>query len=298
MRKLRHRGFRNLPQCPSTEGTEAGPETRRVLALELTLCPPQEVVTRWQAHVTSGSHPQGWGRLAVTAFFLFLYVLCMDICFLFPRTLSWIRQGQHGCRICCARWASFNGNSASLGLQSQGCFSVTPLFSGAAALPLLWPASPGQSQRDRPEQERQLGAGRRVNPQVERRVGDRVCRSPSIVFGQEESGESVSLERLSGPSWAGPSSYAPAFQRLCLPDPFFLCHLLSGLVQRCVIIQKDQHGFGFTVSGDRIVLVQSVRPGECCLPVRTRQPCVRTRVCESRVCAAKCARGACVQLSV
>lgn len=35
-----------------------------------------------------------------------------------------------------------------------------------------------------------------------------------------------------------------------------------GLVQRCVIIQKDQHGFGFTVSGDRIVLVQSVRPGE------------------------------------
>lgn len=35
-----------------------------------------------------------------------------------------------------------------------------------------------------------------------------------------------------------------------------------GLVQRCVIIQRDQHGFGFTVSGDRIVLVQSVRPGE------------------------------------
>uniref|UniRef100_A0A7M4ENL1 Rho guanine nucleotide exchange factor 11 n=1 Tax=Crocodylus porosus TaxID=8502 RepID=A0A7M4ENL1_CROPO len=35
----------------------------------------------------------------------------------------------------------------------------------------------------------------------------------------------------------------------------------TGLVQRCVIIQKDEHGFGFTVSGDRIVLVQSVRPG-------------------------------------
>nr|XP_037853649.1 rho guanine nucleotide exchange factor 11 isoform X7 [Chlorocebus sabaeus] len=35
----------------------------------------------------------------------------------------------------------------------------------------------------------------------------------------------------------------------------------TGLVQRCVIIQKDQHGFGFTVSGDRIVLVQSVQPG-------------------------------------
>lgn len=38
---------------------------------------------------------------------------------------------------------------------------------------------------------------------------------------------------------------------------------LPGLVQRCVIIQKDQHGFGFTVSGDRVVLVQSVRPGKC-----------------------------------
>uniref|UniRef100_A0A670YLZ9 Rho guanine nucleotide exchange factor 11 n=1 Tax=Pseudonaja textilis TaxID=8673 RepID=A0A670YLZ9_PSETE len=35
----------------------------------------------------------------------------------------------------------------------------------------------------------------------------------------------------------------------------------TGLVQRCVIIQKDEHGFGFTVSGDRVVLVQSVRPG-------------------------------------
>ncbi|XP_068030845.1 rho guanine nucleotide exchange factor 11 [Anomalospiza imberbis] len=35
----------------------------------------------------------------------------------------------------------------------------------------------------------------------------------------------------------------------------------TGLVQRCVIVQRDQHGFGFTVSGDRVVLVQSVRPG-------------------------------------
>nr|DBA14062.1 TPA: hypothetical protein GDO54_005079 [Pyxicephalus adspersus] len=35
----------------------------------------------------------------------------------------------------------------------------------------------------------------------------------------------------------------------------------TGLVQRCVVVQRDQNGFGFTVSGDRIVLVQSVRPG-------------------------------------
>lgn len=46
------------------------------------------------------------------------------------------------------------------------------------------------------------------------------------------------------------------------PHFLFLSRPSPGLVQRCVIIQKDQHGFGFTVSGDRIVLVQSVRPGE------------------------------------
>uniref|UniRef100_A0A6I8N6N9 Rho guanine nucleotide exchange factor 11 n=1 Tax=Ornithorhynchus anatinus TaxID=9258 RepID=A0A6I8N6N9_ORNAN len=34
----------------------------------------------------------------------------------------------------------------------------------------------------------------------------------------------------------------------------------------------DQHGFGFTVSGDRVVLVQSVRPGEC--PPGTRGPTI------------------------
>ncbi|KAF4805609.1 hypothetical protein TURU_000395 [Turdus rufiventris] len=42
----------------------------------------------------------------------------------------------------------------------------------------------------------------------------------------------------------------------------FMDLVAKGLVQRCVIIQRDQHGFGFTVSGDRVVLVQSVRPGE------------------------------------
>uniref|UniRef100_A0A803TJ19 Rho guanine nucleotide exchange factor 11 n=1 Tax=Anolis carolinensis TaxID=28377 RepID=A0A803TJ19_ANOCA len=47
----------------------------------------------------------------------------------------------------------------------------------------------------------------------------------------------------------------------------------TGLVQRCVIIQKDQHGFGFTVSGDRIVLVQSVRAGEQKLLGITGSPC-------------------------
>ncbi|XP_058250138.1 rho guanine nucleotide exchange factor 11 isoform X1 [Hemibagrus wyckioides] len=35
----------------------------------------------------------------------------------------------------------------------------------------------------------------------------------------------------------------------------------AGLVQRCVIVQKDSLGFGFTVCGERIKLVQNVRPG-------------------------------------
>nr|XP_046236179.1 rho guanine nucleotide exchange factor 11 isoform X1 [Scatophagus argus] len=34
-----------------------------------------------------------------------------------------------------------------------------------------------------------------------------------------------------------------------------------GLVQRCVVVQKDQLGFGFTVCGERVKLVQNVRPG-------------------------------------
>ncbi|XP_060767840.1 rho guanine nucleotide exchange factor 11 isoform X2 [Neoarius graeffei] len=35
----------------------------------------------------------------------------------------------------------------------------------------------------------------------------------------------------------------------------------AGLVQRCVVVQKDSLGFGFTVCGERIKLVQNVRPG-------------------------------------
>lgn len=36
---------------------------------------------------------------------------------------------------------------------------------------------------------------------------------------------------------------------------------LPGLVQRCVVVQKDQLGFGFTVCGERVKLVQNVRAG-------------------------------------
>lgn len=37
---------------------------------------------------------------------------------------------------------------------------------------------------------------------------------------------------------------------------------LTGLVPRCVIIQKDENGFGLTVSGDNPVFVQLVKKGE------------------------------------
>ncbi|MBZ3877049.1 POU domain, class 2, transcription factor 3 [Sciurus carolinensis] len=37
---------------------------------------------------------------------------------------------------------------------------------------------------------------------------------------------------------------------------------IYGLVQRCVIIQKDDNGFGLTVSGDNPVFVQSVKEGK------------------------------------
>ncbi|XP_043857119.1 rho guanine nucleotide exchange factor 11 isoform X7 [Dromiciops gliroides] len=64
------------------------------------------------------------------------------------------------------------------------------------------------------------------------------------------------LSNLSSLSDSAPEQKTPDHHR----QPSDSCET-TGLVQRCVIIQKDQHGFGFTVSGDRIVLVQSVRPG-------------------------------------
>uniref|UniRef100_A0A8C9WQ38 Rho guanine nucleotide exchange factor 12 n=1 Tax=Scleropages formosus TaxID=113540 RepID=A0A8C9WQ38_SCLFO len=48
-------------------------------------------------------------------------------------------------------------------------------------------------------------------------------------------------------------------------DPLILIPLLflsAGLVQRCVIIQKDDNGFGLTVSGDNPVFVQLVKEGK------------------------------------
>lgn len=43
------------------------------------------------------------------------------------------------------------------------------------------------------------------------------------------------------------------------------CGSCAGLVQRCVIIQKDDNGFGLTVSGDNPVFVQSVKEGKAFL---------------------------------
>uniref|UniRef100_A0A671QAP0 Rho guanine nucleotide exchange factor 12-like n=1 Tax=Sinocyclocheilus anshuiensis TaxID=1608454 RepID=A0A671QAP0_9TELE len=44
-----------------------------------------------------------------------------------------------------------------------------------------------------------------------------------------------------------------------LYPPLSLSLCLTGLVQRCVIIQKDENGFGLTVSGDNPVFVQLVK---------------------------------------
>lgn len=64
---------------------------------------------------------------------------------------------------------------------------------------------------------------------------------------------------------------------------------LTGLVQRCVIIQKDENGFGLTVSGDNPVFVQLVKEGEA-NKVRRRHSgtdCRLLSICRLYSCAAK-----------
>lgn len=59
--------------------------------------------------------------------------------------------------------------------------------------------------------------------------------------------------------------YSPLLIRnsfLCSLPSLFTCGSRAGLVQRCVIIQKDDNGFGLTVSGDNPVFVQSVKEGK------------------------------------
>ncbi|XP_075580741.1 rho guanine nucleotide exchange factor 11 [Pelecanus crispus] len=84
-------------------------------------------------------------------------------------------------------------------------------------------------------------------------------RPPQALDSRAGGGRQPHLPRLSSLSSLGDSSSerrSPGHHR----QPSDSSET-TGLVQRCVIIQKDQHGFGFTVSGDRVVLVQSVRPG-------------------------------------
>uniref|UniRef100_A0A3Q3DEP5 PDZ domain-containing protein n=1 Tax=Hippocampus comes TaxID=109280 RepID=A0A3Q3DEP5_HIPCM len=45
----------------------------------------------------------------------------------------------------------------------------------------------------------------------------------------------------------------------------------AGLVQRCVVVQKDQLGFGFTVCGERVKLVQNVRAGGAAVKAGVRE---------------------------
>ncbi|XP_065430265.1 rho guanine nucleotide exchange factor 11 isoform X17 [Chrysemys picta bellii] len=84
-------------------------------------------------------------------------------------------------------------------------------------------------------------------------------RPPQTALDRPASKKHSHLPRLSSLSSLGDSATgrrSPGHRRQ--PSD---CTETTGLVQRCVIIQKDQDGFGFTVSGDRIVLVQSVRQG-------------------------------------
>ncbi|XP_008120242.2 rho guanine nucleotide exchange factor 11 isoform X2 [Anolis carolinensis] len=84
-------------------------------------------------------------------------------------------------------------------------------------------------------------------------------RPPQTALDRQASKRHTHLPRLSSLSSLGdsaPERRSPGHHR----QPSDASET-TGLVQRCVIIQKDQHGFGFTVSGDRIVLVQSVRAG-------------------------------------
>lgn len=43
----------------------------------------------------------------------------------------------------------------------------------------------------------------------------------------------------------------------------FFCLLGQHLIQHCVIIQRDEKGYGLTVTGDNPVYVQSVKEGVC-----------------------------------
>lgn len=83
-----------------------------------------------------------------------------------------------------------------------------------------------------------------------------VCRVPSGVGG---AGEAMGVWRHE----AGVPNPSPS----------------PGLVQRCVIIQKDDNGFGLTVSGDNPVFVQLVKEGKCCPAHGTEVPRQLARVC-------------------
>ncbi|XP_038148571.1 rho guanine nucleotide exchange factor 11 isoform X3 [Cyprinodon tularosa] len=66
------------------------------------------------------------------------------------------------------------------------------------------------------------------------------------------------LDRVSSLTVGDSERRAPAGQQR---EPTLDESASPGLVHRCVVVQKDQLGFGFTVCGERVKLVQNVRPG-------------------------------------
>ncbi|XP_053271693.1 rho guanine nucleotide exchange factor 11 [Pleuronectes platessa] len=69
------------------------------------------------------------------------------------------------------------------------------------------------------------------------------------------------LDRLSSLTIGDSERKSSATQQREPPPDFQLETTGPGLVQRCVVVQKDQLGFGFTVCGERVKLVQNVRLG-------------------------------------
>ncbi|XP_030635665.1 rho guanine nucleotide exchange factor 11 isoform X2 [Chanos chanos] len=69
------------------------------------------------------------------------------------------------------------------------------------------------------------------------------------------------LDRLSSLSIGDSERKAAVSQQRETPPDLTTETTGPGLVDRCVVVQRDNLGFGFTVCGERIKLVQNVRPG-------------------------------------
>lgn len=84
--------------------------------------------------------------------------------------------------------------------------------------------------------------------------------SSKYVILQSVATNNQSINRGASGCFFGPFLSNSQFEHILYCHVFSLS--LAGLVQRCVIIQKDENGFGLTVSGDNPVFVQLVKEGK------------------------------------